>query len=32
MWVTGMLCLTPIAGYLYVFKARNRIANSDQQK
>jgi Kef-type K+ transport system membrane component KefB len=32
MWVTGMLCLTPIAGYLYLFKARNRIANSDQQK
>jgi len=32
MWVTGMLCLTPIAGYLYVFKARTRIANSEKPK
>lgn len=32
MWVTGMLCVTPIAGYLYVFKARKRIANSEKPK
>lgn len=32
MWITGMLCLTPLAGYLYLFKARHRIANSEQEK
>jgi hypothetical protein len=32
MWITGILCLTPLAGYLYVFKARGRIANSEAQK
>ena len=32
MWITGMLCLTPLAGYLYVFKARKRIANSELRK
>ena len=32
MWITGMLTLTPIAGYLYVFKARKRITNSEQPK
>ncbi len=29
MWITGMLCLTPLAGYLYLFRARHRIANSE---
>ena len=32
MWITSILCLTPLAGYLYVFKARKRIANSELQK
>lgn len=32
MWITGILCITPLAGYLYVFKARGRIANSEAQK
>lgn len=29
MWITGLLCLTVVAGYLYIFKARKRIVNTE---
>ena len=31
MWITGLLCLTVVAGYLYIFKARQRIINNHPQ-
>jgi hypothetical protein len=32
MWITGLLFLTVVAGYLYIFKARQRILNTQPKQ